>query len=90
MKILYLSPCAQLGGAEKSLLDILASIRAAKPDWQLHLVASGDGPLVSKGRALGLATTIVPFPLALSRLGDAGVGGLAGRQKTRLSSQLNY
>ena len=85
MKILYLSPCAQLGGAEKSLLDILESIRAAKPDWQLHLVASGDGPLVSKGQALGLATTIVPFPLALSRLGDAGVGGPAGRQKTRLS-----
>ena len=85
MKILYLSACAQLGGAEKSLLDILASIRAAKPDWQLHLVASGDGPLISESRALGVVTTVVPFPRSLSRIGDSGVGGTAGGQKSRLS-----
>ena len=85
MKILYLSPCGQLGGAEKSLLDTLASMRAAKPDWSLTLIASEDGPLVSQSRALGVATTIVPFPTGLTRIGDAGAGGTAGHQKSRLS-----
>jgi glycosyltransferase involved in cell wall biosynthesis len=85
MKILYLSPCAQLGGAEKSLLDVLASMRAAKPDWLLGLVVSEDGPLVSRSFALGVPTTIVSLPSVLSRVGDAAVGGPAGRQQSRFS-----
>jgi glycosyltransferase involved in cell wall biosynthesis len=85
MKILYLNPSGQLGGAEKSLLDFLQSIRAAQPDWPLSLIVSADGPLVSQSRALGVSTTVVPFPPALARLGDAGAGGPAGHQESRLS-----
>ncbi len=85
MKILYLSPCGKLGGAEKSLLDILASMHAAKPDWPLRLITSENGPLVSQSLALGVPTIIVPFPFALARVGDAGAGGTAGHQKSRLS-----
>ncbi|MBC8030767.1 MAG: glycosyltransferase family 4 protein [Pyrinomonadaceae bacterium] len=85
MKILYLSACAQLGGAEKSLLDVLASMRAAKPDWPLRLIASEDGPLISRSMALGVPTTIVLFPSALARVGDAAVGGPAGHQRSRWS-----
>jgi glycosyltransferase involved in cell wall biosynthesis len=85
MKIVYLSPLGQLGGAERSLLDILASVRAAEPDWSLHLVVSEDGPLVSESLAIGVPTTIVPFPSALARIGDAGAGGPAGRQRSRWS-----
>jgi glycosyltransferase involved in cell wall biosynthesis len=85
MKILYLSACAQLGGAEKSLLDVLASMRAAKPDWPLRLIASEDGPLISRSIALGVPTTIVPLPSALARMGDAAVGGPAGHQRSRWS-----
>lgn len=85
MKILYLSACAQLGGAEKSLLDLLASMRAAKPDWPLRLIVSEDGPLVSRSIALGVATTVVPLPSTVARLGDAAVGGPAGHQRSRWS-----
>lgn len=73
MKIVYLSPSGELGGAEKSLIDILASLSAARPDWTLSLVAGEDGPLLSKVKSLNIAATVIPFPLALSRLGDAGV-----------------
>jgi len=85
VKIIYLSACAQPGGAEKSLLDILASLRVAQPDWSLHLVAAEDGPLVSESRALGVDTSVVPFPQKLSRIGDAATGGPAGNQQSRLS-----
>ncbi len=71
MKIVYLNPSGQLGGAEISLLEILASLRAVRPDWHLHLVVAEDGPLVSRAQALGISTIVIPFPPALARLGDA-------------------
>src|SRR5262249_12114013 len=85
MKVAYLNPSGQLGGAEMSLLDILASMRRAEPEWPLRLVVSSDGPLVSRAKALGVPTTIVPFPAALARLGDAGAGGPAGDPLKRLA-----
>ena len=44
MRVMYLSPTGQLGGAESSLVDILASLRGAEPSWPLHLLAASDGP----------------------------------------------
>ena len=83
MKVVYLSPSGQLGGAERVLLDILASVKTAEPEWSLHLIASGDGPLVEKAQALGVPTTIALLPAVLSTLGDAGAGGPAGKQISR-------
>ncbi|HEY0407688.1 MAG TPA: hypothetical protein VGC89_18280, partial [Pyrinomonadaceae bacterium] len=71
MKIVYLNPSGQLGGAEMSLLDMLASLRAAAPDWSLRLVVSEDGPLAERAASLGVETIVLPFPNALARLGDA-------------------
>src|ERR1700733_399348 len=71
-RIVYLNPCGQLGGAEVSLLDLLASIRVAEPVWDLHLVIGEDGPLVEKARSLGVQVLVTPFPPALARLGDSG------------------
>jgi glycosyltransferase involved in cell wall biosynthesis len=85
MKIVYLSACGQPGGAENSLLDILASLRAAKPDWSLHLVVSEEGPLVAQSLRLGVATTVVRLPRALARIGDAAAGGPAGQRQSRWS-----
>lgn len=83
MRIMYLNPSGQLGGAELSLLDVLSSIRAAAPDWVLGLIIGGTGPLGARAAELGVEVTVLPFPDALARLGDAGAGGLAGRQITR-------
>jgi glycosyltransferase involved in cell wall biosynthesis len=83
MRIVYLSPSGQLGGAELSLLDMLASLRAAEPSWSLRLVVCEDGPLVSRAEALGVETVVAPFPASLARLGDAGAGGPAGHGLSR-------
>jgi glycosyltransferase involved in cell wall biosynthesis len=85
VKIVYLSPAGQLGGAEMSLLDMLASLRAAEPRWSLQLVAAADGPLTRRAEALGVTTTLLSFPRSLSRLGDAATGGPAGDEQSRLA-----
>lgn len=83
MKIIYLSASGQLGGAEKMLLDLLASVRAAEPGWRLRLLVGEDGLLIERAWELGVETTVLPFPYALARLGDAGAGGPAGAQMSR-------
>ena len=72
MRVMYLSAEAELGGAERSLLDVLASMRRAQPSWPLHLVAAADGPLVHEAAQLGVTTVVLPFSRALSRLGESG------------------
>jgi glycosyltransferase involved in cell wall biosynthesis len=72
MRVMFLSGSAALGGAERSLLDILASLRAAQPSWALHLAAAAEGPLVTRANALGVTTEVLPFEGALSRLGETG------------------
>ena len=85
MKILYLNPSGVFGGAEQSLLDVIASVRAARPDWSLSLIAGGDGPLIERARELGIAVTVTPMPESLAQIGDAGVDGPAGTQVGRFS-----
>lgn len=76
MRIVYLNPCGKLGGAETSLWELLRSVRAAEPGWDLWLVLGEDGPLAAIARDLGVQVVVQPFPPSLARLGDAG--GLAG------------
>lgn len=85
MKIVYLTPSGQPGGAEIVLLDLMAGIRDAQPDWSLHLIVGGEGPLEQRARSLGFATTHLNLPRIVARLGDAGVGGPAGKQVRRLA-----
>ena len=77
MRILYLNPCGQMGGAETSLRELLASIRAAAPEWELLLALGEDGPLSSRARELGVRVIVMPFPPALAQLGDAKRSRLA-------------
>jgi glycosyltransferase involved in cell wall biosynthesis len=77
LRLLFLSASVQLGGAEASLLDMLASLRHAEPGWSLHLLAPASGPLLARASALGVTAAPLPLPAALARLGEAGV--TAGR-----------
>jgi len=77
VRIVYLSPCGQLGGAETSLLELLSSVRVAAPDWELWLVLGADGPLAAEAKRRGVQVVVQPFPSALSRLGDARSTGIA-------------
>lgn len=89
MKVVYLNPSGQLGGAERMLLDMLASLRTIEPAWSLHLIASSDGPLITKARELGVSAMVLPFPKAIESLGDAGAGGTAGKQISRSGLYFN-
>src|SRR3989454_3123043 len=84
MRIVYLNPTGELGGAEVSLLNILASLRAAEPAWSLHLIVGSAGPLVARAEALAIPTRVVSLPLTLATLGDSGSNGPKGKQLSRL------
>jgi glycosyltransferase involved in cell wall biosynthesis len=74
VRIVFLSPSGELGGAETALLDMLAAIREARPQWTLAMIAASDGPLPAK--AARYADVVpVPFPNALARLGEWGARG---------------
>jgi glycosyltransferase involved in cell wall biosynthesis len=82
MRVLYLTAAAELGGAERSLLDILASIRQAQPAWTLSVVSGAAGPLLERATALGVVTEVIPFDPALASLGErSGMFGFAALTK---------
>lgn len=85
MKILFFNPTGVLGGAERNLLDVLASLQAARPDWRLRVLLAGEGPLREAVEALGIDCAVLSLPPTIARLGDAGLSGLSGR--LRLASR---
>jgi glycosyltransferase involved in cell wall biosynthesis len=87
MRVMYLNPTGQLGGAETSLLAILASVRDAQPTWPLHLVMAADGPLMSAAAALGVTPAVLPYPAPLAKLGEHGAHADDGGY-IRLAAQL--
>ncbi len=80
MRIAFLSPSAQLGGAERCLVDLVASIRRAGPHLPMLVVAASEGPLLERLRAIGVETRVLPMDPALEAAGDSGFsgGGLLG------------
>ena len=79
MKILFFNPTGILGGAERNLLDVLTSLRSARPEWRLRVLLGDEGPLRGAVEALGLECMALPLPRTVARLGDAGLSGLSGR-----------
>lgn len=77
MRVVYLNPCGQMGGAETSLREMLAAVRTAEPQSELWLVLGEDGPLARIAWELGVRVEVEPFPDSLARLGDAGDGSAA-------------
>lgn len=81
LSVVFLNPSGQLGGAERSLLDIMSGLLLRYPEWRLSLIVTAPGPLVHHARALGVETVVLSLPMQISRLGDAGLAarGLVGR-----------
>jgi glycosyltransferase involved in cell wall biosynthesis len=73
MTVLYLNPGARMGGAETSLVELLAALRAARPDWRLCLWTGEDGPLLEQARGLGVETKVLPLPREIAEAGDSGL-----------------
>lgn len=75
MRLLFLNPTASMGGAERVLLDMLTMLRRARPTWTVGLIVGNDGTLVAEARAVGVETTVLPFPRVFARLGDTSLDG---------------
>ena len=88
MRVMFLNPTGQLGGAESSLVDILASLRQAEPSWPLHLLAASDGPLIGRARSLGVTAEVLPFPSAIARLGEHGAASGGPGAAVRFAAQI--
>ena len=86
-RISFLSASGQLGGSETSLLDVLSSLRAARPAWPLQLVIASDGPLAARAEALGVTTIGAPFPASVARLGERSAAS-SSRGYARFAAQL--
>jgi glycosyltransferase involved in cell wall biosynthesis len=56
----YLNPTAEIGGAERSLLDLAAGLDRRR--WTPRLISLGPGPLLAEAGALGLPAESVPVP----------------------------
>ncbi len=65
-------PLGGLGGAERALLDLVASLKRVVPELAIEVLALEDGPLLSEAAALGAITDTLPLPDSLARLGESG------------------
>jgi len=85
LRIVFVTQVGQVGGAEMILLDLLASLPAAMPGVERHLIVLTDGPLVGLAEALGVTVHAHPMPGKLAALGDSA---LKGKGRWRLASVL--
>lgn len=88
MRVLFLNPLSELGGAERCLLDLMASMRDARSDLSMDLVVSSSGPLADEADRLGVQVHVVSMPRAVSALGDSAVGRSAVVGQLRLARDL--
>src|SRR6185437_6223870 len=73
MRILFLNPTGQIGGAETSLLALVAGLRKLNPSWEFNLITGEEGPVLAKAVALGAKVEVLPFPPSLAGTGDSGL-----------------
>jgi glycosyltransferase involved in cell wall biosynthesis len=69
--VCFLSVSGALGGAERVLVDLVASLRAADAARSISVVVAAGGPLVDALRSLGAEVLLLPMPASLLALGDS-------------------
>lgn len=87
MRVLYLSPAGALGGAERSLLDLIASLRACRADTRIAVVAAAPGSLLAEVQRLGAVPRLLPMPAALIASGESSLHA-RGRLRDALNLML--
>jgi glycosyltransferase involved in cell wall biosynthesis len=77
MTVLFVNPTGILGGAERSLLDLTASLLAADAGLRVAMILGADGPLVAEAEKLGASVRVVPLPDRIAKMGDHAIGSAA-------------
>jgi glycosyltransferase involved in cell wall biosynthesis len=73
LRLLYLSPVGELGGAERCLLTMIRAVRETDPGIEPHLLACAEGPLLAEARRAGAQTHCLSLPPILAQMGTAGL-----------------
>lgn len=84
MRLLFLSPIGNVGGAERVLLTAVAGVRREQPDAAVRVITLSDGPLLAAVRDLGAEAEVVPLPAAAGELGDSSLRGGGVRNRAAL------
>lgn len=71
MKVVYLNPCGEIGGAEVSLLTLIAALRKQRPDFEPYVIATASGALSRRCAELAIPHQVLNLPEAVQKLGDA-------------------
>ncbi len=66
-RVAVLCAIAGLGGAELSLLELVARLRDS---YEFHLMVPGDGPLKQRAELAGAKVWILPWPEAITSVGE--------------------
>ena len=74
MRVLFLTPAAGFGGAERALVQSLKAVRQCEPTWTLGLLALEDGPALDAARSLGVDVMVSPPPGRFLETGESGRG----------------
>ena len=77
MRIAFLTVSAEMGGSERSLVELLRALRRRRPGWSFDVVLPREGPLAVQVRELGASTVVLPMPAALARFGESSRGRAA-------------
>lgn len=76
MRVLFLNPIGQIGGAERVLLTALAGLKREVPRATLRVVQLAEGPLAGAVAEAGGEAEILPLPASWAAWGDSE--GLTG------------
>jgi len=89
VRLCFLSPVGQIGGAERVLVLAARAMRACRPSWCLSAILFESGPLEGALAELGVTVRVLPWPAALASFGDSALigAGVIGRLRgmTRLA-----
>ncbi|MFQ5702275.1 MAG: glycosyltransferase, partial [Acidobacteriota bacterium] len=66
-RILFLNPGAEIGGAERSLLELLGGLPEDR--YESHLMLPWHGPLIDAAREAGATVTVHPWPQGILKVG---------------------
>jgi len=91
LRVVYFNPVGCIGGAERSLLTLLAGLRR-HTGIECRLLLAAPGELESEARTLGIESAVLPLPAGLSRLGESGApaASVIGAAALRLPAVAAY
>ncbi|MBD2081720.1 glycosyltransferase family 4 protein [Leptolyngbya sp. FACHB-17] len=72
MRLLFFNAIGAIGGAERSLLTMLESLRKLDPSIEIFLVVGTEGALIEAAEKLDVRVICLPLPQSINRFGDSG------------------